>query len=46
MSKNWKDYWDGDKDRIHPALKPEIEDATVQLQFFGSLVSALPQVGI
>lgn len=46
VSKNRKDYWDGDKDRIHPDLKPEIEDAAVQLQFFGSLVSALPQVGI
>ena len=26
VSKNRKDYWDGDKDQIHPDLKPDIED--------------------
>lgn len=46
VSKNRKDYWDGDRDQIHPDLKSEIEDPAVQLQFFGSLVSALPKVGI
>ena len=34
VSKNRKDYWDGDKDRIHPDLKPEIEDPAIQLRFF------------
>ena len=46
VSKNRKDYWEGDKDRIHPDLKPEIEDAAVQLRFFGSLTAALPNVGL
>lgn len=46
VSKNRKDYWDGDKDRIHSDLKPEIEGPAVRLQFFGSLVSALPRAGI
>jgi hypothetical protein len=46
VSKNRKDYWDGDKDRIHPDLKPEIEDPAIQLQFFGSLAWALGRVGI
>jgi hypothetical protein len=46
VSKNRKDYWDGDKDKIHPDLKPEIEDPAIQLQFFGSLGSALLQIGI
>ena len=46
VSKNRKDYWEGDKDRIHPDLKPEIDDATVQLRFFGSLTAALPNMGL
>ena len=46
VSKNRRDYWDGDRDQIHPDLKPEIEDPAVRIQFFGSLISALPQVGI
>jgi len=46
VSKNRKDYWEGDKDRIHPDLKPEIDDPTVQLQFFGSLTATLPNMGL
>jgi hypothetical protein len=41
VSKNKKDYWDGDIGRIHPDLHPQIHDPAVQLRFFGSLTAAL-----
>lgn len=41
VSKNRKDYWDGDKPRIHPDLEPEINDPAVRLLFYGSLAAAL-----
>jgi len=46
VSRNRKDYWEGDKDRIHPDLKPEIDDQAVRLRFFGSLTAALPNLGL
>lgn len=41
VSKNRKDYWDGEKPQIHAELAPEINDAAVQMQFYGSLTAAL-----
>ncbi len=41
VSKNRKDYWDGQHPRIHPALAPEITDPAVRIEFFGTLAAAL-----
>jgi hypothetical protein len=41
VSKNKKDYWDGNLSHIHPDLLPEITDAAVGIEFFGSLDAAL-----
>jgi hypothetical protein len=41
VSKNRKDFWDGENSRIHPDLAPEVDDPAVQLQFYGSLAAAL-----
>jgi hypothetical protein len=41
VSKNRKDYWEGDSGHIHPLLAPEISDAAVQIRFFGNLSAAL-----
>jgi len=41
VSKNRKDYWEGDTGRIHSFLAPQINDPAVQLRFFGSLAAAL-----
>jgi hypothetical protein len=41
VSKNRKDYWDGENPRIHPALRPEIDHPDVRIDFFGSIEAAL-----
>ena len=41
VSKNRKDFWNGDTGRIHTLLEPEINDAAVQIRFFGNLTAAL-----
>jgi hypothetical protein len=46
VSKNRKDYWNGENPHIHPDLHPQINDPAVQLRFFGSIVAALGFLGI
>jgi hypothetical protein len=46
VSKNRKDFWDGDKLQIHPDLTSEISDTGVQLRFYGSLAVALRSLHI
>jgi PIN domain-containing protein len=46
VSKNRKDYWNGENPHIHPDLHPQINDPAVQLRFFGSVVAALGFLGI
>jgi hypothetical protein len=46
VSKNRKDFWDGENSRIHPDLAPEVNDPAVQLQFYGSLTAALGRLHI
>lgn len=41
VSKNRKDFWNGENPRIHPFLEPQINDVTVQITFFGNLTAAL-----
>jgi hypothetical protein len=41
VSKNRKDYWNGEDPHIHPDLHPQINDPAVQLRFFGSMFAAL-----
>jgi hypothetical protein len=41
VSKNRKDYWDGEKPQIHADLATEINDPAVRLQFYVSLTAAL-----
>ena len=37
VSKNRKDYWNGENPHIHPDLHPQIDDPAVDLRFFGSI---------
>ena len=46
VSKNRKDYWNGDNPQIHPDLKAQIDDPAVKLEFFGSIKAALGYLGI
>jgi PIN domain len=41
VSKNRKDFWNGDTGRIHTFLEPQINDPAVQIRFFGNLNAAL-----
>jgi hypothetical protein len=41
VSKNRKDFWNGQQPSIHPDLAPETDDPAVQFRFFGSLEAAL-----
>ena len=41
VSKNRKDFWEGDTGRIHPFLEPQISDPAVGITFFGNLTAAL-----
>jgi hypothetical protein len=41
VSKNRKDYWEGDTGHIHSFLEPQISDPAVQIRFFGNLNAAL-----
>lgn len=41
VSKNRKDYWNGDTENIHTDLESEIADPTVQIAFFGNLDAAI-----
>lgn len=41
VSKNRKDFWNGDTGRIHAFLEPQINDPAVQITFFGNLNAAL-----
>ncbi len=41
VSKNRKDFWDGDTGRIHSFLEPQINDPAVGIRFFGNLNAAL-----
>jgi hypothetical protein len=41
VSKNRKDYWEGDLPQIHHDLQPEITNPAVRIDFFGSLAAAL-----
>ena len=46
VSKNRKDYWNGENPQIHPDLHPQIHDSAVHLRFFGSILAALGFLGI
>lgn len=41
VSKNRRDFWNGDAGRIHTFLEPQISDPAVAIRFFGSLNAAL-----
>ena len=41
VSKNRRDFWNGETGRIHTFLEPQITDAAVQIRFFGNLNAAL-----
>jgi hypothetical protein len=41
VSKNRKDFWNGQHPSIHPDLAPEMADPAVRLRFFGSLEAAI-----
>jgi hypothetical protein len=41
VSRNRKDYWDGENPQIHPDLSAEIGDPGVRIRFFGSLEAAM-----
>jgi len=41
VSKNRKDFWDGQNPVIHPDLSAEIHDPAVRIRFFGTLEAAL-----
>jgi hypothetical protein len=41
VSKNRKDFWNGDTGRIHTFLETQINDPAVQITFFGNLNAAL-----
>ena len=46
VSKNRKDFWNGETAQIHPDLFPQINDPAVQIRFFGSMSAALGFLGI
>jgi hypothetical protein len=46
VSKNRKDYWDGQNATIHPDLHPQIAANDVDMQFFASLFAALGNLHI
>jgi hypothetical protein len=46
VSKNRKDYWNGESPQIHPDLHLQINGTAVQLGFFGSIAAALGFMGI
>jgi hypothetical protein len=41
VSKNRKDFWNGQQPSIHPDLAPEIADPAVRINFFGSIEAAI-----
>jgi hypothetical protein len=46
VSGNRRDFWDGEKPRLHPTLQPDFTNVAVQLQFSGSIDAALGSLRI